>query len=83
MADGELIWKFLDKNYKDDHPTVYIYCVGQSRSSNTSTSRIFNDVEQIFCPPMDRHLLKKIITAYLDNKKKLHKNGKIKVRSIY
>jgi hypothetical protein len=83
MADGEIIWRFLDKNYENDNPNVYLYCAGQKYSLKTGTSRIYNEIEQIFCPPMDTHLLKKVIEAFLDNKRKLYKEGKIKIKSIY
>jgi hypothetical protein len=83
MADGELIWRFLDKNYKNDHPAVYLYCVGQKYSPQTGLSKIYNETEQIFCPPMDKNLLAVEIKAFLEFKRKLYKEGKIKVKSIY
>lgn len=83
MADGNLIWKYLEKNFKNDHPTIYIYCAGQNRSSNTAMSRIYNEVEELFCPPMNRELLKQIIKSFLETKKKHYREGKIKIKSIY
>ena len=28
MQDSEIIWKFLSKEYKEDHPVIFIYCRG-------------------------------------------------------
>ena len=83
MPESKLIYKFLCKNYKDDHPCVYLYCVGQKYSPKTGLSRIYNEIEDFFCPPFDKNTLAVEIKAFLEEKKKLHKEGKIKVQSIY
>lgn len=83
MDDGQLILKFLEKNYKDDHPAVYLYCVGKRYSPQTGSLNIFREVKDIFCPPISQHYLEVIIKAFLENKKKLYLKGEIKVKPIY
>ena len=75
MSDSEIIWKFLAREYQDDHVVVYLYCCGNVRSPKTAAERVFEFTKQIFCPAIPEWLVKSTITAYLDYKKKQYKNG--------
>jgi len=83
MPESKLIYKFLVKNYKDDHPCVYLYCKGQKYSPKTGLSRIYEEIEGFFCPPFDKNTLAKEIKSFLEEKKQLYKEGKINIKSIY
>ena len=50
MSDSEIIWKFLIREYKDDHVVIYLYCCGNVRSPKTAIDRVFEFTKQIFCP---------------------------------
>ena len=39
-TDKELILKFLNREYKDNHPSIYLYCCGQQRSQQTGVFNI-------------------------------------------
>lgn len=83
MSESKLIYKFLVKNYKDDHPCIYLYCQGHKYSPKTGLSRIYNEIEDLFCPPFDKNTLRDEIKTFLEEKKALYKEGKIKIKSIY
>ncbi len=82
-SDKELILKFLKREYKDDHPSIYIYCCGQLRSRTTAVMSVSKYLNVIFEGCFNNEYLKKIIIDFLDNKKLQYKNGEIKVKSLY
>lgn len=83
MTDSELIWKFLEKNIKNDHPAVYLYACGNLRSPITAVNKVLAEVESVFCPPYKHQFVTVVIKGFLDNKKKLYSKGLIKVKPLY
>jgi hypothetical protein len=83
MSDSEIIWKFLDREYLDDNPVIYLYCCGNVRSPKTAIQKMVFDTKKIFYPPMSEQLIQTVIIGFLENKKKLHIKGLIKVKPIY
>lgn len=83
MSDSELIWKYLSRVYPDDHQVVYMYACGNVRSPSIAVETAMESVEQVFCPPMNEHILNTVIKAFLEYKKKQYINGEIKIKPIY
>ena len=83
MSDSEIIWKFLTREYQDDHVVVYLYCCGNVRSPKTAIDRVSEFCNQIFCPAIPEWLIKHTIKAYLEHKKKQYQRAEIKIKPIY
>ena len=83
MSDSIIIWKFLQRQFPDDHPSIYVYVAGQKRSEETAISTIMSLTKPIFCPPLAEPFVLNIVKSYLDRKKQDYKNGKIRVKSLY
>ena len=83
MSDSEIIWKFLSREYQDDHVVIYLYCCGNVKSPKTAIDRVLDFTKQVFCPAIPEWLVKHTITAYLDYKKKQYQRAEIKVKAIY
>ena len=83
MSDSEIILKYLTKSYPDDHQCVYLYVCGHRRSTKTSVDHIMRDIKILFCPPISEHYVNTVIEGFLENKKKMHMKGLIKVKPIY
>jgi len=83
LFDSQLIWKYLSHVYLDDHQVIYLYACGNVRSPKIAVEKAMESVLPIFCPPMKEQLLKVVIKAFLEYKKKQYTNGKIKIKPIY
>jgi len=83
MQDSILIWKFLSREFPDDHAVIFLYVCGNVRSPQTSIDQIMKITIKIFCPPLEEYYVKQIVKSYLDMKKRQYLNGQIKVKSIY
>lgn len=83
MSDSEIIWKFLQREYDDSHPVVYLYVMGQAGSRQTAINKIMNLTKIIFCPFIDENYVLVVVKAFLNDKKLKYKKGEIKVKSIY
>ena len=83
MQDSNIIWNFIAREYGDDHPIIYLYACGNVRSPKTATDKAMDLLRKIFYPAMSEHLIKTVLIAYLDFKKKQYLNGEIKIKSIY
>jgi len=83
MSDSEIIWKFLVREYQDDHPLIYIYVCGKIRSETTSYTKMLEQIKPIFYPSMSEQIIISTIRGFLERKKKQYKNGEIKVKAIY
>jgi hypothetical protein len=82
-TDRELILKFLNREYKDEHPSLYLYSCGQDRSQQTAVFNILKYTRFIFYPCFSDDYLIEIITEYLKHKKEQYKNGEIQVKPLY
>lgn len=83
MSDSEIIWKFLVREFPDDHPAIYMYVCGNVRSPKTAIDKILNQTKPIFHPPMNEQLISSTIKGFLDRKKMQYTNGEIKVKPLY
>lgn len=83
MSDSEIIWKFLNREFKNDHPIIYLYACGNVRSPKTAIEKAVSITKPIFHPPINEHLIMTTIKAFLDNKKKQYIKGEIKIKALY
>ena len=82
-SDRELILKFLNREYKDDHPAIYLYACGQHRSQTTAIFNVIKYSKIIFYPCFSDYFLHTIIEEFLEFKKCQYNNGEIIVKPIY
>lgn len=82
-TDRELIIKTLNREFKDDHPSVYLYVYGHSQTKKTAIFNLIKYVRIIFYGCYNDDYLEKNIIEFLDYKKEQHENGEIQVKSFY
>jgi hypothetical protein len=83
MSDERILYKFLHNDLTNEHPAIYLYCVGQKRSRKTAIEQVVKIVAELFCPPYTIEFIIKIVTNYLELKKLDYKEGNISVTPIY
>jgi DNA-dependent RNA polymerase auxiliary subunit epsilon len=83
MSDEIILYKFLKYELTDDHPAVYLYCVGQKKSKTTAINNSVKIVSDLFCPPYTIEFIKKIVINFLEYKKMEYLNGEIEITPIY
>lgn len=83
ISDSTIIWNFLNKEFTDDNSVIYLYVCGNVRSPITAIEKVKKITMPLFSPPMTEHFVSTVIKGFLDMKKELYKQGKIKVRPIY
>lgn len=83
MNDRTIIFKFLSREFPNEHPIIYVYVCGQKRSEQTSINKILDLTLKVFYPVFSKEFILEIIEEYLKNKKTLYKKGLINVKSFY
>jgi hypothetical protein len=83
MTDSSIIWKFLSREFPDDHVVIYLYVCGNVRSPQNAMDKAMLITEKIFCPPLDVIFVKTVLKGFLDMKKEQYKKALIKVKPIY
>lgn len=83
MSDSEIIWKFLEREFLDEHPAIYLYCKGNIRSSKTAIAKVSDITKPIFYPAMSDFLIQAVIKGFLENKQKQYLKGLIHIKPIY
>lgn len=82
MEDSTIIWKFLTREYPDDHQVIYLYVCGNVRSPRTALEKVMNLMKKIFSGISEQYV-RSVVKGFLDLKKKQYIRGEIKVKSIY
>lgn len=83
ITDSTIIWNFLQKEFKDDHPVIYLYSCGNVRSPQTAIDKAMAISIPIFSPPISEYFVKTIIKGFLEMKKEKYKKGEIKIKPLY
>lgn len=83
MSDSEIIFKFLNREYQDDHVAIYLYCCGNVSSQKTAIDFCFEFTKNILCPGMPEWVVKHTVKTYLKHKKKQYQRAEIKIKPIY
>jgi Sec-independent protein secretion pathway component TatC len=83
MSDSEIIWKFLEREFPNEHPAIYLYCCGNVKSPFTAIEKLMTISLLIFYPIMAEQYIKTVVKGFLENKKKLYLKGLIKVKPLY
>ncbi len=83
MTDSELIWKFLVREYPNDHPIIFLYVSNHPRSAKDAFDKVVNFIKEIFIDVYPETLIKPVVKRYLDYKKEQYVRGEINVKPIY
>lgn len=83
MSDSELIWKFLDREVVDFHPTLYLYVLGDMSQKTIAINRNIELCQKIFSDAIKITIISSTVKAFFEYKKKLYDKGEIKVNSKY
>jgi hypothetical protein len=83
MTESLFISKFIHKEFTDDHPVIYLYVCGNSRSQELAISKAMGLLTIIFCPCILESQIKRLLVLFLETKKEQYKKNLIKVKSIY
>ena len=83
MEDSTIIWKFLTREYPDNHQVVYLYVCGTIGAPKISIEHMEQFIKKVFTPIINDNFIKVIIIAYLDNKRKQYLKGEIKIKPNY
>jgi len=83
MSESEFIWKFLNREYHNEHPAIYLYVIGNVQSKQNAIDKIMRLVRSIFTPPYSEGFLLTIVKAFLESKRKQYIKGEIKVKALY
>lgn len=83
MSDERILYKFLYYELIDEHPAIYLYCVGQKRSRKTAIDIVVKIVAELFCPPYTIEFIIKVVSNYLNFKKSEYELGNLIVSPIY
>lgn len=83
MTDRIMITNFLNREFPNDHPSIYIYVCGQKRSEKTAIDKIMGLTSKLFCPPISEFFVLEIVKEFLVEKKNQYKQGLISVKSYY
>jgi hypothetical protein len=81
MTYRELIIKYLNRHYTDDHPYVYLYSMGQKRSQTTAMAKLGPKLLKVFSG--NERKLHTIIIEYMEFKKEQYKNGEITIKPLH
>jgi hypothetical protein len=79
----ELIIKSLNRGFTDDHPSIFLYVYGHTKTKNTAIFNLMKYARIVFYNCFDDDYLEKYIIEFLDYKKEQYENGEIVVTPIY
>lgn len=83
MTDSEILWKFLVREYPNNHPIVFLYASNHSRTNKDSFDKVVGFTKEIFLDVYPESLIKPVVKRYLDYKKQQYMRGDIQIKPIY
>ncbi len=83
MTDTTIIWEMMDMVIKDDHPSIYQYVKGKTRSRETAIMRITGILAPIFYGAYDISKVRFVAREFLKQKENEFISGRLKIKSIY
>jgi len=83
MDDRTIIWKFLMREFPDNHQAIYVYCTGRNRSIQTAINRVTPITFKIFSPAITKVFIEQTVKDFLEYKKKQFGKNEIKIRPQY
>jgi len=78
MIDSEIILAFLNREFLNDHPAIYLYSKGKENNKESAIRQILEITNQVFSPIIENHVISDSVKSFLENKKNLHMKGLIK-----
>jgi len=83
MSNTTIIWEMMDAIIKDDHPSVYQYIKGKSKSREAAVMRVTEILAPIFEGAYDVSKIRGVVREFLKQKENDFKSGNMKIKSIY
>ena len=83
MGDSEIIYNFINVAVQNDHPAVYQYVVGKTRSKETAVNNIVKIADGILTPPYSAGHIRTVAKRFLKGKLEQYIKGEIEVNLIY
>ena len=83
MSDTTIIWEMMDAIIKDDHPCIYQYVKGKTKSKETAVMRVTGILAPIFQGAYDISKVRGVAREFLKQKEVEFIGGRLKVKSIY
>ena len=83
MSDTTIIWEMMEAIVKDDHPCIYQYIKGKTKSRETAIMRVTGILAPIFQGAYDVSKIRGVAREFLKQKENDFISGKLKIKSIY
>jgi hypothetical protein len=83
MSRTTIIWDAMSVIITNDHPVLYQYIKGKSRSRESAVMRLTGIIAPIFIGAFDDASIRGVARQFLKQKESDHSKGLIKIKSIY
>lgn len=83
MSEEQFIWKYLNREFPNDHPIIYLYACGSTKSSANAVDKGIKIISVVFAPAYTIAYLKEILVFFLNYKKQQYFKGEIQVKPLY
>jgi len=83
MSTTKIIWDVMSVMVKSDHPIIYQYIMGKSRSRESAVMRLTGLTARIFTGVYDDAKIRSVARSYLKQKEDDYKKGLIKIKPIH
>lgn len=83
MSDRTIIFNFLEIEFQNNHPLIYIYVCGEKRLQITVINKIMTITKKIFSPPLSDSFILEVVIDYLSDKEKLYEEGSIEITNTH
>jgi len=83
MSRTTIIWDAMSVLIKDDHPILYQYIKGKTRSRNSAIMRLTGIIAPIFIGAFDDAMVRGVARKFLHQKESEYARGLIKINPIH
>jgi len=83
MSSTKIIWDAMSVMVKNDHPIIYQYIMGKTRSRESAVMRLTGLMGRIFIGAYDDARVRSVARSYLKQKEDEYKKGLIKIKPIH
>jgi len=83
MSNTTIIWETISVILKDDHPILFQYIKGKSKSKEAAIMRLTGFIAPIFIGAYEDVKIRSVSRQFLKQKELDYKNGLVKIKAIY
>jgi len=83
MSNTTIIWEAMSVMLKDDHPILFQYIKGKSRSKEAAIMRLTGFIAPIFVGAYEDAKIRSVARQFLKQKELDYKNGLVKIKPIH